>query len=310
MNRWVLSAWIALAACDGGCQGCAPGANDSAADSGNDSDSARIDSADSALVVEDACAAPEVEPNDNPQMATILPLERRGCGTIDPPLEADVFEFELTRPSWIALYVDAESIGSRADMSAIVNAIDAGETAQVSLAPDTLDVRMRWPAVPDTYMLLLTEIGGLGGEEYYYDVLVSEVKEPVSWTANEDDVTGNDSAAQAEAVADGDRVFGSIENNFDIDWYAIDIPAGKQTVRVGLDAWAYGSAGLFRMVQFDSDLNDEARSPALGVPWTDDPYIERTVVGPETWYIKIVELTNRGGRPYWYVLDVSVEGTE
>ena len=260
----------------------------------------------------------EDEPNNTPEDSTHLPLELLGCGNHAHGLDADLWDFDVPGATWISIRIDAGTIGSRLD-PALTLVSDGSQAAQALERPQSLDINLVFPTVADHFTALLTPAHAVAeGEEYFYEMRVSEVKEPLLWNGTENEP--NDLLVEARPVNHGDVLFGDMKDAFDEDWFLIEVPAGKHTVTVDVDAWEYGSAANYRMRFFPEGIAGqvvdadpafaEAGDTVLTDEWSDgDPYGVYESQGSESLYFKIHEFPdNRHGAAYWYVVNVTVEG--
>jgi hypothetical protein len=270
------------------------------------------------------CAIPELEPNDSIDIAQELPMERKACGDFEEPLDLDFWRFELPEDGWIGVRVDAVHLGSIADVHVIVTS-DVGVNAGREDNEDNTDATLLFPALAGSYDILIADQAGNGAEErYHYELLATWDKEPVDWT--ERDLGTNTNAGAAQVVADGARVLGAVDDPTLIaeDWYVIDVPSGKHTLLVSVDAFRMGSPGDFSVFLYNEDLEalplgckDSCSSPgcvecefAVGVVDQErDPIAEYDSPGNELVFIRIREADNRVGFAYWYAMDVSLEGS-
>lgn len=269
------------------------------------------------------CPVPEIEPNDSVTEPGALPMERRACGTIDAPLDLDVWEFTLEDDSWLAVEVEASS-GSIADMNLLLTPDQGSWAATRADDPESKDTHLLFPAPAGVYTVTVSEQTFQGGERYGYDLLVSESKAPVDYTRAE--VEPNDTQAAAEVISDGDVVLGTIDGNgalADLDWYRISVPAGKHTLTVDLDAYDLGSAADLTVYLYDQALNPlpiGCRDPC-GVPTCVpcafeggirgvefDPLASYDSVGGETLYVQVLEDASREGPASWYAMTIRLEG--
>lgn len=300
VRRWTL-ALLLIAGCRG-CDGCG-------ADLPDTSDTDDTEDTDTDTDTEAArCEVPEAEPNDAFAQATPIALEEEGCGDISRPFDLDNWTFTTDMPMWLGVYVEAAGVGSFADVAVVLDDGEGGVTeARDSQASE--DVALVIPVEAGTWNLLVTDQQTLGGEQgYYYDLLVTEDKEPVEWTAEE--AESNDDLVDAHVLADEDRVFGTIAPRFDDDWYRVDVPTGPHTVTVWIEAYAWGSpANLVMELYGDAGaLQDTVWDGENG--WEKDPWASFDSDGDESWTFRLEEQDDRGGSTYWYVLGVDVKGAD
>lgn len=275
---------------------------------------------------EPPCAVPEQEPNNTHDERTPLPMEEQGCGAFPAPNDLDIWEFEHTQEGWLGIEVDARSEGSLADVKLVLTS-PGGVFAEREDDEESRDAHLLFPAPPDTYALLINEQNAAGDPtRYFYDVMVSRQKEPVSW--NRDEVEPNEAAVASEAMvlASGDRVLGHIGGGSDQDWFVISVPAGRHTLQMDIDAYSFGSAGDFTVWMYDRngvplpvgcfepgcpDTHPGctlcgARRGQAG--WERDPWRRYESPGDEQVFIQVTEAKGRRGVAYWYLLSVDLEG--
>jgi hypothetical protein len=172
------------------------------------------------------------------------------------------------------------------------------------------DPTLTYPALAGAYKVLITESNNQGDASgsYFYDMLATAVKQPVKFSLSESEP--NDDVGEALLVADGDRVFGEFSASLDNDWYRVIVPEGKHRVVFDIEAMQYGSAA-----DVTATVQDIEGAEVGVYLWGDtineqDPLVELTSAGDEVVLLNLRESSTangRGGRPYWYVLDVSVE---
>jgi hypothetical protein len=257
------------------------------------------------------CDAPEVEPNGSLETSTLLPLETQGCGDFGQPLDLDFWRFSMDSADWLGVQVQARSIGSYAHPSLLLSS-DSGDEALVGFTGVEDDIWLVLPALAEGYQVLLTEDSGQGDDEHYrYEVLAGVQKQPVEWNLVE---TGGEDIGDAQALADGDAVFGGLSDRWDQDWYVIPIPAGKHALTLDVDAWEFGSAGDYRLVVYDGATAEEAEVLAriqFGPEgWENDPWGEVASDGDEDLWVKVEERNDRSGRAYWYLLKIDLESSQ
>jgi hypothetical protein len=211
---------------------------------------------------EPPCAAPEIEANNSPDAATLLPMEQRGCGAIDPQFDADYWSFTLEDDGWLTVEAEAGS-GSIANMTFLLEPVElfdplADDSWSASRADgrETLDASLTFLAPAGIYSLLVTEQEFEGGSRHGYDVLVTESKPPVEpWSRVE--VEANDYVDEAEPISAGDVVYGTMDGNGalnDSDWYSVTIPAGRHLLHVDIEAYDVGSSADLSVYFWDANL--------------------------------------------------------
>ncbi|MEZ4234585.1 MAG: hypothetical protein R3F59_00150 [Myxococcota bacterium] len=282
------------------------------------------------------CAVPEEEPNDSLETANLLPMEKRGCGVIDAPLDVDHWAFDLADDAWLRVDALASTDGSIANMTFVLLPDEGSWAASRPNGPDTLDASLTFLAPAGGYSLIVSEEQLLGGPRYGYDVLVTEAKPPVEpWTRAE--VEPNDTSDAAEPVNAGDVIYGTMDGNGalpDIDWYVITIPAGRHALNLDIDAYDVGSSANLSIFLWDPDLNAlpegcrgscPGGSPGCvpceiaggGTPVLLDPEGSYDSLGAEIVYIQVRAEQNcpPSGNPCpdgpanWYTLHIDLEET-
>ncbi|MCK6506422.1 hypothetical protein L6R53_24120 [Myxococcota bacterium] len=263
-----------------------------------------------------ACDVPEVEPNHPYDNAQALPMEQWACGAFGEEDDgAEIFLFENEEPGWLRIWARAYEIGSLADITLSVTSTESPYAASRLSNPDSTDVMIVFPVDDEVELYAtLNEQYGRGGEAYGWNLMASQVKAPLEWTVEEQ--ASNDSAASAQVVVDGDRVFGKMNSTTDYDWYALELPEGRSDIVVDIEAWKYGSPADIRLefyrpdgtrYTWDSHTSEEGAYDL-------DPKLTPSVTYGGTWTVKVMpevddqgSLEGGGGAAYWYVMDVSVE---
>lgn len=245
------------------------------------------------------CDIPEEEPNDAVPNAYTLGLE--ACGVFDPPAEVDAWSFELTEDGWLDVAVNAQLIGSTADVRLLLDGPD-GAALQRDDDPGTTDPRLVFPAAAGVWTARLVDEKLGGGERYDWILFADVGKEPVDWTS--DEVEPNDLPVIAMPLGADNPVFGWIDA-FDADWYRAvvpGLPGDPVQVTVRVAAYAFGSPANTALTILDEDL-DEVVVATHGLSAVDhDPIAVAVVAGGDTIYVSVVEEATQGGPNYWYVL--------
>jgi len=299
---------IALAGCKP-CKGCVLDPPDTAdtEDTGDTDDTDDTgDTGDTDTALEPPCDVPEEEPNNSLDDPNELPMEREGCGAFDYTNDFDAWTFDYDKTGWVGIHIDSRSLGSSAVVTLVLSS-EGGEAAIYGQVPFSEDVHLVYPSLPDTYTALLVEGNNNGGSDnYFYEIIATAEKEPVSW--NLEEVEPNDIRDDAQDLAGGDRLLAWPEDASDDDWYRLRIPAGRQAVTLDIDAYDFGSAGNYKLAVYDENLS------AIGTFYLDeqasgpDPWADLNSEGDEDWYVSVIEEGGRGGRAYWYLLKVGMEG--
>lgn len=284
-----------------------PGIDDPPVD---DTDPARDDTAPTP-----PCALPETEPNNAIGEANALPTDVQACGTFGATTDADFWTFTLAEDGWLAIDVDAFTLGSEADVTLTLSSTDLSDVAfGIGAWQDLPDVRVRFPSPPATYTAFVRQLVGTDatpgeGDDFFYDLIASSAKAPVSWDMGE---AANDTRQTAQVIASADTppegvaVFGDFTIG-DQDWYQVVVPPGRHTVTLDVDAHEFGSVAdlALRLVDDAGTLLQVVDDGRLG--WERDPYVALPSLGGETITVQVVEANARAGRPFWYTLRVKVE---
>lgn len=256
------------------------------------------------------CAVDELEPNGSLASALALTLEARACGRFQNPLDLDFWSFNLAADHWLSVEVGAQGIGSDARPVLLLSSA-AGEEAAVDATWTQADPRLVFPAKAGGWTMLLSESTASGDETHYpYELLLSEVKEPVTWDLAEPE-GANDSLEAAAPVTSGQRLFGGIQSRWDMDWYALRVPAGKHAVSVQIEAFSAGSAGDFTLSVFHGAAAESATVLAhvlTGAQGDEaDPSAILSSMGGETLWVRVWEAHEQFGPATWYVFSATLE---
>lgn len=287
-----------------GCGSCRPEATPPSGDT--DTDGGGVDTdRDETDLPEPRCDVTGVEPDSTTAPGT-LPLEALACGEFASPGDVDWWAVTLAEPDWLAVRIDARSIGSRTDPAVVVFE-DGTPVAELRDRDDDEDVYLRIPGKVGTYGLFVTEELLAGApDEYPYELLASATKPPVdSWDV--DDLEPNDSAMAAQTVPSAPlaRAMGRSDRPNDVDVWRIDVPVGEKTdFVVRILASAKGSPGDFRVdVQ---DGSGAVRAAASEGPhgWERDPVVTFTSEGDESLFVFVRDELAQDGYCYWYVLEL------
>ncbi len=291
------------------CNGCKPGVDPFDSDDRKDSD--RVDTGPDdpdTGAPPGPCAYPESEPNNALLDANELLLEAEACGSFHEAFDVDFWQFDLPQDSWLSVTVQAQQLGSWSDVTLVLTHEGSGAVEKRDNEQDT-DVFLLYPALAGSYLGMVGEQNGQGDEAgYTYGLRASVAKNPVSFNREEDEP--NATAEQAQELADGDALFGFADAAWDTDWYVIDVPAGKHYLDIDMQAYSFGSAGNFKVSLYDASLTKLTDAWIGQLGWELDPYLSWTSSGSEELYVHVVEQSSRGGRGYWYLLDVTLVGDE
>ncbi len=305
------------------CQGCrscgapSPGGDDSVGQDTDTEDSA--DSADSADSGDTAppplCAQVEVEPNDQRPQATPIELNWWSCGTFYDPTETDwdYVSFDISRSdaearTWLEVDVEAQTRASVADPELILY----GPDDQVIFVEDFARATDPYVVFPTTtsgsWEAGVYEKYGSSGLDYTWFLRAIVAKQPIDWSLEE--VEPNDALDEGFHVVDGDRVFGVVEDTYDLDWYTFTAPEGVAALTLHIEANNFGSPLDARLAIYDSlGTKLEAATSGLGDSYDKDPLVSEEVTAGEVYSISVrIELDDEsqiGGPGYWYVLNVA-----
>ncbi len=304
-----------------GCRSCgapvATNQDSQALDSATDT----VDTAETAETADTApppmCAQIEVEPNDQRTEATEIALTSWACGTFYDPEENDWdhVTFDLVRgdaagATWVEIDVDASNRASIADPEVIVYGPDH-EPFLIEDFDRNTDPYVVFPVSEDgTWDLALYDKYAGSGEDYGWFLRAIVGKQPLNWDAEE--VEPNDSLSDdLVEVTDGSRVFGTVSETYDLDWFVFLPQAGQPNLTLSLLANNFGSPLDGRLAIYDSVGSKlEAATQGIGDSYDKDPVVSVPLDSAETYYISVRietdEGTQTGGYAFWYVLDVEV----
>jgi len=263
------------------------------------------------------CDQPEVEPNDSVVDPPPIALEQHACGTFGSADDVDAWGFALEDEGWLSVELE-KGEGSISDVELLIGpapftwVVERGDDST-----DSNDAHLLFPAPADVYTVYARDAADLSGERATWDLLVSEAKPPRIWTR--DEIEANDAQASAETVVSGDVVFGTMEGNPglpDRDWFAIDLPSGKQTLTVSVEAWTLGSAADVTLYLVDDGGAflppgcDPCAIEGSGPPaFERDPSVAYDSPGDETVAIQVVGIEDVVESPAsWYTIAFVVEG--
>jgi hypothetical protein len=255
------------------------------------------------------CDLPEEEPNNGFDQAGFLPLELQACGDIDPLFDTDNWRFDVPVTQWMGVYLHATSIGSLSDVALIL--IDEDDVSIEVRSRDSgeQDVELVFPAPLGEYTALVVDENLQGGpDDYFYELLVGEAKQPVEYNVVEIDA---EQALDGQILEDEDVVFGTFFEPEDTDWYQIPIPADTASVELVIEALQHGSPADIRLELYEStELNFIGTILSAADGTTGDPADERSTTGDTVWFIKVVDRQSRGSFAHWYTLSVDLKGAE
>ena len=262
------------------------------------------------------CANMEVEPNDAVGDEQPLPLEQWMCGYFGDLGDNDGFIFDIDRASWVRIRVRAEALGSPANPRAFLYDEDGEFEASLedSYLTSDIDTTFKLDEPRELAIGILEQESGTVqfGEDYEWRLMVSIVKAPIEWNAEE--LEPNDGRADANPVADGDRMFGRIEHGARYDWYQLEVAEGRTDVVIETDSWIHGSPlNPEIMIEGpDGEEVDRADEHDSSANW--DAKVAFTATEPGLYKIRVGtccegDTTRTGGLPKWYVLNVSAKAS-
>ncbi|MFT4977131.1 MAG: hypothetical protein ACI8S6_003036 [Myxococcota bacterium] len=262
------------------------------------------------------CSVPEEEPNNLDSQAQQLPLEQWACGTLLEKSDVETFYFDVPRAGWYRIWVRGQDIGSSSDMQlSVIEPSDYGLLATTS--PGSLDPRVVFYADgAQRFKINLADSYYGYGDDYIWEMLVSEDKEPVDWNVYEeeylDDGVSNNALVNGQLVESGDMIFGLLDPGSDQDFYLIDLPAGEVTLTGRIYAWNYGSPLYSTLTVYDMDGNS-LKERSYGESSADlDPLLTYKTTGGVRLAVQVDVQNNSGGggKAHWYMLEVIVEEDE
>ena len=306
-----LACWVLLAQ---GCT-CRPElpdvSDDPPSEASETQDTAPLETADTGP--EPPCAVPEEEPNNSEPDATLLPTEQAACGTFDASLDLDWWVLEFEEDGWLEVRVDAQDIGSTADVAVVLSGDDRIATREDNEEHNDVDLLI--PATAGAYTLLITEETASSGERFFYDLLVTAQKEP--FDVDLTDPGTNTSSGAAMVLSSGETVLGLLDDLVTgEDWYVIDVPPGRHALTIDVEGFAEGSPADTSVWLYDTSLDElpegcrsNCEIPGGAQPGERDPYYVYDSEGNEAVYVRIRDASGHTGPAYWYVLTLWVEAS-
>lgn len=251
------------------------------------------------------CDIVETEPNGQTEPMT-LPTNKWICGKIDILADSDWFSVTTTEPGWITLQVEAASRGSSADMMLLVE--DGSRSANVVDAYLSTDPRISFPVTANTtYGGYVSESNQLlYGEDYTWYLRAYIDKAPLGWSLEETEPNGP-VQTDAQELPTNERVFGTISDSEDQDWYHITTPEGATALIFDVDAFEYGSPANTTLVIRDLE-GDIVKWQTNGeIDYNPDPHYELKIETPHEYYLQVFNPSQEGSQFHWYTLSVMVE---
>ncbi len=257
------------------------------------------------------CAQPEVEPNSPLASAQELQLEQWACGDLLTENDQDIFRFTTTTTGWVKLWVRGADLGTSSNLQLTLQDASYDYSTLVTSSPDSADPILVFPSDGNhTFYTTISDQYGGSGEDYFWEFLASEVKEPVSWDVEE--IEPNNGIQDGLLVEAGDRIFGIIEAASDADWFLVEVPAPEDDEKINIVArvyaWNYGSPLDGHLYLYDPDESYSTGANIGEDSYDKDPILEKTATAGGTWGIKLAPHDGiGGGEAYWYVLEIDVE---
>ncbi len=263
----------------------------------------------------DACNGPGITDANHDQVCdAVVPVEPNGKMTtatqifcpsttisteINPMLDVDFYTLFLKQGTVVDVDIDAAQNGSMLDSDLAV--FDAAGQ-RVTLSRD--DPAPGEPSTSDSYLEFAAPTTG----PYYIGVSAFPDLDmagafayttgpyTVSVTCTPQPDEPNDTIATAEQITCPFTSTGARIAPGDVDFYEVSVPVGR-ILRVDVDADQLGSPldaslGLFDGNGMSIDLSGD--DPAPGEPATKDPYLERTVTSPSTFFIGVADALDSG----------------
>ncbi len=262
------------------------------------------------------CDVPEVEPNESPDEAFTVPLESTACGSFQERGDSDRMIIPAEDAQWIRIDVDAAAIGSSANVSFALTAWESGEYAMIVNRTFEEDPWIVFPVLGDAaYDVTLYEESGQGGDDLEWELLASEDKAPVDWTVQES--SNNNLCKNAQTIKAGDVVLGWLDEDFDYDWYHVEVPSSVDKINwtFQIEAYTKGSPlasrlSVWYVMVFDlDDVDFLATSFEDGDTNNRDPKIELSTEGEGDLYL-VVQKPSLTSDPsasafHWYTLSIN-----
>lgn len=252
------------------------------------------------------CNITEIEPNDTLSQPMILPMYDWVCGHVDHIGDADFYNLTTTEPGWVTIEVEAASHGSSADMALALS--DGDRAVVVYDGYLSTDPRIVFPAdTPASFDGWLSETNPLvGGDEYTWYMRASISKPAIGWSREEVEPNGPTSA-DAEPFTIEERVFGTLSDSDDTDWYHLVTPEGANAIIIDVEAFKLGSPLDSTVVVRDAEGKIVKWIASGEIDYDLDPHSEIKVEGVQDWTIEIFNPSQQGSRFHWYTLTIQAE---
>lgn len=237
---------------------------------------------------------PEIEPNDRVTHANLIAFGDAVTGVIDPAQDVDYFAVDVPGNTTIDLDVDAAQVGSALDPVIALFDLDSVTILAVNDDWDGLDSRIIYSIITaGRYFVGISHISSEGGPQHTYSLMFGTFDFAVT------EAEPNNAPAEANLVALGDTAAGLINPEADVDYFAVDIPAGT-LVDFDVDASTSGSALDAFLTLFDVDgitamaQNDDQDGL--------DSRIRHVIETSGRYFVAIRDLGDRGGGSFFYSL--------
>lgn len=205
---------------------------------------AQVGQLDKQSVERPASAAPDPnEPNDTPSQATPVELPARLLGILETQSDVDYFSFTAAGGNTIMVEVDANELGSTADVFASLYASDGVTVlATDDNSAEGNDPRIVYtlPADGEYYVALSTVTGAAANAFYYATFATADIHEP------------NNRISRATELSAGIPIDATIDPDGDLDYYWFEAKAGEK-IALDIDAVVNGSSLDTELLLYDRD---------------------------------------------------------
>ncbi|UCG88747.1 MAG: hypothetical protein JSW71_09505 [Gemmatimonadota bacterium] len=236
----------------------------------------------------------ESEPNDTLSEANLVSLGDTLNGVITPVGDVDYFAIDLTAGVMVDFDVDASELGSPIDPVIVLLDVDSATVLAWNDDAGSLDSRIVYPVPADgRYFVGIADLGLRGGFDYTYTF-------KFGWTELTEQEPNN-TPADANSLALGDTVSGTIHSPTDFDYWVFDVP-GPLLVESAVETWQVGSSLAPELVFYDTDgVTVLAQIDAAA----GEPRIRHMIETPGRYFVRIAAIWETGG-----LYALSVEGLE
>ncbi len=237
----------------------------------------------------------EAEPNDTVTQANLIAFGDAVTGVINPAQDVDYFAVDVSGNTTIDLDVDAAQTGSALDPVIALFDVDGVTILAVNDDADGLDSRIIYSIITTgRYFVGIADISSeVGSPQHTYTLMFGTFDFGVT------EAEPNNTPAEANLVALGDTAAGVISPEADVDYFAVDIPAGT-FVDFDVDASTSGSPLDAFLTLFDVDgitaLAQNDDEDGL------DSRIRHVIETSGRYFVAIRDLGDRGGGSFFYYL--------